>query len=82
MTRLPVCYCGDPGTYALDVVHPAGVGADEHVWLVDGLPAVARCRAHAGPFAVEIVEQEIVDPHDRTPGPDDRPLPLAWRGRG
>lgn len=59
--ELPVCWCGDPGTYALDALHPAGVSSSEArwVWEVPGWPpathlVVTRCRAHAGPFSAEV----------------------------
>lgn len=63
MPDLPVCWCGDPGTYALDALHPSGVGTDEarYVWEVPTWPkgtflVVTRCRAHAGPFAAEVTD--------------------------
>lgn len=61
---LPVCWCGDPGTYALDALHPAGVGSDEARWVwrngdTDHL-VVTRCRAHSGPFSAEVTTGELV----------------------
>lgn len=64
VTALPVCWCGDPGTFALDALHPAGVGTHETrwVWTHDGTDhlVVTRCRAHSGPFSSEVVHGDLV----------------------
>lgn len=59
MPDLPVCFCGDPGTWAVDVLRPVwsiDAGEDRWVWEVDGrsLFVVTRCLPHAPLYAVEI----------------------------
>lgn len=77
VVTLPVCWCGDPGTYALDPSHPVlvnGAPLPLCVWeREDTAPVmvVARCRAHAGPFASEVTTGQLVPvalrPIDGTP---------------
>jgi hypothetical protein len=76
---LPVCWCGDPGTYALDALHPAGVGTTETrwVWTQPDHPdylIVTRCRAHAGVFSAEVTHGDLtpvaLHPIDATPWGD------------
>lgn len=59
MLALPVCWCGDPGTYALPV-DAWGVGDLEPRWEVEGREVVMRCRSHAGPFGVEVVDDDAL----------------------
>lgn len=73
---LPVCWCGDPGTFALDRQHPVGVSSSEALYVWTGTErgdvlCAARCRAHAGPFAAEVTDGQLVAvqllPIDDTP---------------
>jgi hypothetical protein len=63
---LPVCWCGDPGTYALDPSHPVLLNGSQQplcVWERDDtadVVVVARCRGHAGPFATEVTTGQLV----------------------